>query len=75
MVVELYTAKQLFGSEVKEFMANTKLKNAHNLINNVFTKNAPHFLESKWSQAQLHVMTNNPTKYERILSYCFRGQR
>ena len=41
MVVELYTAKQLFGSEVKEFMANTKLKNAHNLINNVFTKNTP----------------------------------
>jgi hypothetical protein len=21
----------------------------------------------------LHVMTNNPTKYEQILSYCFRG--
>jgi len=39
LVVELYTAKQLIGSEVKEFMANTKLKKAHNLINNVFTKN------------------------------------
>jgi hypothetical protein len=39
LVVELFTAKQLIGSEVKEFMANTKLKTAHNLINNVFTKN------------------------------------
>jgi len=24
-------------------------------------------------QVQLHVMTNNPTKYEHILSYGFRG--
>jgi hypothetical protein len=41
LVVELFTAKQLIWCEVKEFMANTKLKKAHNLINNVFTKNTP----------------------------------
>jgi hypothetical protein len=28
------------------------------------------FMESKWCR---HVMTSNPTKYEHILSYGFRG--
>ena len=29
-------------------------------------------VKSKCRQSQLHVMTNNSTKYEHILSYCIR---
>jgi hypothetical protein len=57
-----------FCDTASEEVCSQDLTMLHNVENSLSPITPTNYVKSKWLQASLHVMTNNPTKYEQIPS-------